>query len=645
MKKIVLVFTAILMASTAYAASQFYSTTEKSYHNADKAYQGYTMFHPMSGEQTTFLIDMEGQVVHTWPMDADKWSISNSVHLYDNGLLLRCQTPQYVGRFKLGSSGGNPLLGSVYKFLDWENNEVYSLRHPLHKDPTEAELQKIFELTDKQMKDQSAIDAAVAAMTDEQQERIHELTDYREHHDAKMIWNKKFGKYTLMFIANKKIPVAEVLNAGQDPDLVDVSTVASYPYSVDTDVITEVDIETGEVLWEWWSGDHLIQNYSATADNYAQDVADWYYGGDLKEAYYRRLDINHKNNQGIYGLREDFFHTNSFDYNSERDEVVLNSRSFSEFYVIDHSKTTEELRGNAGDFIWRFGSPSNYASEDQLGQGHPDAVAYPGARDASFDQIYGAHDIQWISEGLPGAGHFLIFDNGIFRPVIQNSAVLEINPYDDNGDYIRELDAGHKPNVMLYPGSIGSATFIYGASINPAANYMKPSNLISWAFTGNPWNFFGPHISGVQRQPNGNTLICDGPNGHFFEVTTEGRVVWEYTSPLYGNSFSMPALSVFGDQTNMYLGASTKSALTSEGEEVIGGTGGATQANDVFRAYRYSPDYAGFAGKNLVPMGTVVEYMENNKASTFTGFGFGGGIGGSGGGGAGGGAGGGGGGY
>ena len=641
MKKSLLILTVMLMTSAAFAASQFYSATELNYHNSETAFQGYTLFHSMTGEQTTFLIDMEGQVVHTWPMDADKWSISNSVHLYENGLLLRCQTPQYVGRFKLGSSGGDPMLGSVYKFLDWNNNEIYSVRHPNHKDPSEAQLQEIFGLTDEQMNDQSAIDAAVEAMTTEQENEIMALTDYREHHDAKMIWNRKLGKYTIMFIANKKMTVDEVLNAGQDPDLLDTDTVDSYPYFVDTDVIAEVDIQSGELIWEWWSGDHLIQNYDPSANNYAVDIANEYYGGDLQEAHYHRLDINHKNNQGIFGLRQDFFHTNSFDYNSARDEVVLNSRTFSEFYVIDHSKTSEELKGKSGDFIWRFGSPSNYSSEDQLGEGHENAVPYPGARDASYDQIYGAHDIHWIPDGEPGAGNFLIYDNGIYRPVFQNSAVLEINPYDANGNYIRELDAGYT-NMYQYPGAIGCGTFLYGMAFSPTVNYMKPSKLISWAFTGNSVSFFGPHISGAQRQPNGNTLICDGPNGHFFEVTKEGRVVWEYTSPLYGSTMSMPAFSIFGDQVSSYIGATTNTNLVQDGTEIIGGT---MYLNSVFRAYKYSSDYSAFSGRNLVPMGSVTEYMANGQTPTFNGFGFGGGIGGDGGGGGGGGGAGGGGGY
>ena len=31
------------------------------------------------------------------------------------------------------------------------------------------------------------------------------------------------------------------------------------------------------------------------------------------------------------------------------------------------------------------------------------------------------------------------------------------------------------------------------------------------------------HISGAQRLANGNTLVCDGPAGTFFEVTVDGE--------------------------------------------------------------------------------------------------------------------------
>jgi hypothetical protein len=47
-------------------------------------------------------------------------------------------------------------------------------------------------------------------------------------------------------------------------------------------------------------------------------------------------------------------------------------------------------------------------------------------------------------------------------------------------------------------------------------------------------NFFSPRISNAQRLPNGNTLINDGWFGRFFEVTSDGEVVWEYVNPYFG---------------------------------------------------------------------------------------------------------------
>ena len=51
-----------------------------------------------------------------------------------------------------------------------------------------------------------------------------------------------------------------------------------------------------------------------------------------------------------------------------------------------------------------------------------------------------------------------------------------------------------------------------------------------------PQSFFSPYISGAQRLPNGNTLICEGCSGRLFEVTPDGRIVWEYISPYYSET-------------------------------------------------------------------------------------------------------------
>jgi hypothetical protein len=67
-------------------------------------------------------------------------------------------------------------------------------------------------------------------------------------------------------------------------------------------------------------------------------------------------------------------------------------------------------------------------------------------------------------------------------------------------------------------------------------------------------SFFSSYISGVQRLPNGNTLICEGLTGRIFEVTPGREIVWEYISPHFH------PMQVFG------------------------------VSNAVFRAFRYAPE-------------------------------------------------------
>jgi len=96
----------------------------------------------------------------------------------------------------------------------------------------------------------------------------------------------------------------------------------------------------------------------------------------------------------------------------------------------------------------------------------------------------------------------------------------------------------------------------------------KSDNIV-WEFRDeSPLHFYASNISGCQRLPNGNTLICEGTTGRFFEVTPDKELVWEYVSPLY---FETKPPSVLG------------------------------WTNAVFRTYRYAPDYPGLKGRILDP--------------------------------------------
>ncbi len=209
-------------------------------------------------------------------------------------------------------------------------------------------------------------------------------------------------------------------------------------------------------------------------------------------------------------VEADWNHINSVDYNPELDQILLSVHSFNEIWIIEHT---------SGDLVYRWGNPQAYGG-------------------AGAQQLYAQHDAQWIPSGLPGEGNILIFNNGS-RQTRAYSSVDEITPpLDDAGSYV-----GYGPDI-------------------PVWSYMDPAA------------FYGENISGAQRLPNGNTLICEGPSGRFFEVTAAGEIVWEYINPA--------------------------ASQTPQGTQ-----------NSVFRAERYATDFPGLAGKDLTATGPIQSTVSN----------------------------------
>ena len=106
-----------------------------------------------------------------------------------------------------------------------------------------------------------------------------------------------------------------------------------------------------------------------------------------------------------------------------------------------------------------------------------------------------------------------------------------------------------------------------GASRSRIVEVDPTTNQIAWEYQGTPdISFYSYNISSAERQPNGNTLICEGAPGRIFEVTPEKAIVWEYINPYFGDAPSR---------------------------------GPANSVNGVFRAHRYGPDHPGLQGKAL----------------------------------------------
>ena len=335
---------------------------------------------------------------------------------------------------------------------------------------------------------------------------------------------------------------AEAIAAGRDPTLLPDNAV--WPEHIIE--VQQTGPTSGEIVWEWHIWDHIIQDFDPSKANFG-----------AVEDHPELLDLNFVSDIPELG-DADWMHINSIDYNENLDQIILGSPGLNEFYIIDHSTTLAEAAshsggnsGKGGDILYRWGNP----------------IAY---RQGTVDdqQLFGHHDVHWVVEGTLDAGKIMVFNNGPDRPGGNASSVDIINPpIDNNGNYIYQQGTAFGPE---------SAEWIYQDE--------------------NPTDWYSSFISGAQRLPNGNTLICSGAEGRFFEIDTNKEIVWEYINPV------------------------TQSGPTTQGDQIppFGGLNG----NIVFRCMRYAPDFPGFQNKNLTP-GDPIEpgaLPNSTDCSLFTGF-------------------------
>ncbi|NCG18025.1 MAG: arylsulfotransferase (ASST) [Rhodobacterales bacterium] len=415
-----------------------------------EAQPGYTLFAP-STSGTTYLINLEGEVVHTW---ISVFHPGESAYLEENGHLLRTAKDNAGTPFSGGGAGGR-----VQEF-DWDGDLVWEFEYasPLHL----------------------------------------------QHHDV-----ERLPSGNVLMIAWEYKSEAEAVAWGRAPAAVDGNGLWS-------DHLIEVDPNTDEIVWEWHVWDHVVQAFDASKPNFGI-VAD----------HPELINLNLRSTGQVGGI-PDWNHMNGVDYNAALDQIVVSVHNQDEVWIIDHSTSTAEAQGHTGgdqggggDLVFRWGSPSNYGVEVDK-------------------QLSGQHDPEWIAEGLPGAGNLLVFNNGV---TWGESSILELKlPVQADGSYA-----------------------FSGASYGPSAPM--------WMYTDPTGMFYSSFVSGSQRLENGNTLICEGSTGRFFEVTDAGVKVWEYINP---------------------VGAQGPIAQ-----------GGQAVQNRVFRADRYVEDFPAFQGVDLTPLGVI----------------------------------------
>ena len=336
---------------------------------------------------------------------------------------------------------------------------------------------------------------------------------YRQHHDVYPMPNGN-----VLILAATIMSGQDAIQAGRDP----LKLSDNELYNERIIEVEPVGLNQGNIVWEWNIKDHLIQDIDATKDNFG-DVAN----------NPRKLDINFLNGNDS---GDNWLHVNSIQYDELRDQIVLSSRLMSELYIIDHSTTTIEASessggtyGNGGDFLYRWGNPQSYRQGTEVNR-----------------QLFGQHMPYFIPENLPNSGNILLFNNGAGRTPLFSEALMITPPSTSLGEYIIENNK-FGPDVPDY-------TY-------PNTTPTEDSD------------FFSAILSNAQQLPNGNILVCEGREGHFFELDQNNNVVWDYIIPIS---------SIDG---TAYTQNDDISALS----------------NRTFRARKYASSYAAFDNRDLTP--------------------------------------------
>ncbi len=468
--------------------------------NDARAVPGYNLINP--GRKQTFLFDNDGRVVHTW---TSEYSSGAAVYLLDNGHLFR---PAEAVNRKPGFQG--PAAGGRIQEFDWDGNLVWDFEYHSEK-------------------------------------RL-------PHHDA-----IKLPNGNALLICWEMISEDEAVAHGRRPETVKDS-------HLQADCLVEIrptGPTTGEIVWEWRSWDHLIQEHDKTRANYGK-VSDHpelfdvnYIHGEEDQVSKLMATKDGRDKLRALGYvgnapaapadtKKDSPKNDPQKKDADKAEKADKKDDGSAARSKDAPKKDQAPappkdpppppRKNPD---WMHVNAVAYNAElDQIALSSPnfheiwiidhgttteEARGHTGGRwgkggdllyrwgnprayrnGTSLDQrLFFQHNIQWVPRGMPGEGHLLVFNNGGSRKPEEYSSVDEfVPPTDKEGHYVRPKRGPFGPDRAL------------------------------WSYTApNPKDFYSWFISGAQRLPNGNTLINSGAVGVVFEVTPENEIVWKFANP------------------------------------------------------------------------------------------------------------------
>ncbi len=165
--------------------------------NLPQAFQGYTIVSPLRSTNT-FLVDMKGEVVHTWK---GSYTPTFGVYLLDNGNLLRAGHDPNNFYYREGGQGG------IIQEISWDGTVVWEYKY-----------------------------------SDRHHAQHHDIEPLPNGNVLLLAWEKKTGHQALI--------------AGRDPKMITADGL--WPEHLVE--VRPIRPNGGEIVWEWHVWDHLIQD-------------------------------------------------------------------------------------------------------------------------------------------------------------------------------------------------------------------------------------------------------------------------------------------------------------------------------------------------------------------------------------------------
>ena len=376
---------------------------------------------PVTGTGGTYLINNCGEEIQSW---TSQYNAGMMAYLLPDGSLIRAGRTLNMN-FPAGGAGG------IIERFDWEGNLTWNL---LISSATEC-----------------------------------------QHHDIEPLPNGN-----VLALVWKAYPSEEWIARGRKPNLT-----ADQVWSLSIVEIEPQGTEGGEVVWEWESIDHLVQDFDPSLSNF----------GD-PSMHPHQLDVNYVAD----GSDSDWLHTNSICYNEELDQIMVSSRDFNELWIIDHSTPSDMTDSADGHLLYRWGNPEAYGRGDEA------------------DRVFFAqHDARWIDNGQA-----MVYSNGLGRPEGNFSSVEIITlPMQPDGTYALLPDQAWGPLTTdwRYPETLNADFFsnnISGAQQLPNGNILiatgRLGDILEVNMAGEEvWRYINPiGVFGSINQgglPNGNSIF------------------------------------------------------------------------------------------------------------------------------------------